>query len=70
MNNFEYIKNMTLEEMAEFLETILSDEKDHIVGCYDCINYNTHHYLEDECDGCCQHEIGLNIGKWLNKDIS
>lgn len=76
MTNFEKIKNMTIEEMAKFLESMLNGENNHNVACYDCINYGTHHSDPKnkknglyECEGCDSEGIGLDLVKWLKKEI-
>ena len=76
MTNFDRIKSMSVGEMAEFIQTMVDDNKVHDVGCWCCINYGTHHsdpenkgtYLY-ECDGCENEGIGLDIVAWLNSEI-
>ena len=67
MNNFEKIKNMTLDEMAEFLQKQFDEFEEHF-GCYSCINYNTHHYNEKECKDCEYWECGGSIKQWLQQE--
>lgn len=72
MTNFERIKSMNLEQLTEFLKSMVDGSNAHEVGCYGCINYGTHHsdpqykgtnlYL---CDGCYCEGMGLDIKKWL-----
>ena len=76
MTNYERIKNMSVEQMAKFLTTLLDEENQHNVGCYDCIFYGTHHSdLANkgtnlyECDGCYCEGIGYELVKWLMKEV-
>ena len=76
MTNFEKIKNMSIGEMAEFLESMVDGNNAHEVGCYGCINYGTHHanpeYKEDglyECEGCSCEGVGLDLVKWLEREV-
>ena len=71
-NNHEYIQNMTIEEMARFLKSLLDGENNHNVGCYGCSHYGTHHSdIKNkgtdlyECEGCVCEGIGLDLVKWL-----
>lgn len=70
--NFERIKNMTVEEMAEFLQKNFDKYKERF-GCYSCIDYGTHHYPED-CETCENGKpcywlpIGGSIKKWLESE--
>lgn len=67
MSNFEIIKNMSLEELAEFLTKCISDELTHDIGCYQCIDYGTHHWRDGDCEKsrCEMFPIGLDVKKWL-----
>lgn len=78
MTNGDRIRAMTDEELAEWLDKQYNQERDDFdsIGCYDCINYNTHHadksnigteyeYLY-ECKGC-KYENG--ILSWIKSDI-
>lgn len=67
MTNYEKIKSMTVEEMAEWLDKMLNQEREDwdAPGCYDCINYGTHHFPKD-C-GDCEYLGGLK--QWLNREI-
>ena len=76
MTNFERIKGYSVEEMAEFIRSMVDDGETHEVACYGCINYGTHHsdpaYKGTnlyECEGCSCEGIGLDIVAWLNADI-
>lgn len=76
MTNYDVIKNMTIEEMAEFLKSMVDDYETHNVGCYCCINYGTHHSdpaNKDnglyECEGCENEGIGLDLVKWLKTKV-
>jgi hypothetical protein len=68
MTNFEKIKSMTLEELAEWLD--VQHNQDRLdwdsIGCYHCINYGTHHYPND-C-GDCEWLGGLK--QWLQREVS
>lgn len=73
MTNFEEIKAMNIEEMAEFIRTMVDDDETHGVACYGCINFGTHHSDPKykgtnlyECGGCPCEGIGLDIVAWLN----
>ena len=37
MTNFEKIKAMSVEEMAEFIKTMVDEEESHDVACYGCL---------------------------------
>lgn len=76
MTNFERIKRMTIDEMAEFIRLMVDDCEVHEVGCYCCINYGTHHSDPKnkgtnlyECSGCPNEGIGLDLMAWLNKEV-
>ena len=66
MNNSEKIRNMSDEELAEWLDQICNREREGFegIGCYDCINYRTHHYPKD-CGGC---EWRFGILEWLKSE--
>ena len=71
MTNYERIKNMSIEEMAEFLKTCVSDDLIHGIGCYQCIDYGTHHYTDGDCEATCSYfPIGLNVKKWLESEVT
>lgn len=67
MNNFEKIKNMTLDEMAEFFKEQFDEYEEHF-GCYSCINYGTHHHNPQECGDCEYYNCGGNIKQWLQQE--
>lgn len=67
MNNFEKIKSMTLDEMAEFLIVQFDQFEEHF-GCYSCINYGTHHHNPQECGDCEYYTCGGNIKQWLQQE--
>ena len=76
MTNFERIKAMTVEEMAIFLKSMVDENETHDVACYGCINYGTHHAdpanKENglyECEGCDNEGIGLDLVKWLEREV-
>lgn len=62
--NFEKIKNMTVEEMAEYFHEVFDENKEHF-GCLSCINYNTHHHNYTECKNCEYWNCGGDIKQWL-----
>lgn len=64
--NYERIKNMTVEEMAEFLKENF-DEYEETFGCYSCIDYKTHHY-PDDCGDCEYLKCGGDIKIWLQTE--
>lgn len=64
--NYEKIKNMTIEEMAKFLQKNF-DQNEESFGCYSCIDYQTHHYPKD-CQACYWLTIGGSIEKWLQSE--
>lgn len=75
MTNFDRIKGYSVDEMAEFIRSMVDDEETHEVACYGCINYGTHHsdpaYKGTnlyECEGCSCEGIGLDVVAWLNAD--
>ena len=53
MTNFEYIKNMTIEEMAEWLQT-------HIEECGVCV-------YSEQCT--CPETCIYGISKWLETEV-
>lgn len=66
MTNYEKIKAMTVEELAEWIDKQNSDDRDDWspLSCYHCINYGTHHYPKD-CRDC----VWLGgIQKWLERE--
>ena len=76
MTNFEKIKAMTVEEMADFLKSMVDDEESHNVACYGCPSYGCHHSDPQykgsnlyECDGCENEGIGLDLVKWLESEV-
>jgi hypothetical protein len=68
MTNYEYIKSLTVEQMAEWLDKIFNQDRDDwdSIGCYNCINYGTHHCNEREC-GDCEYYGGLK--QWLKREV-
>lgn len=75
MKQIDRIKSMNVEEMANFLESLLDGENNHDVGCYGCINYGTHHSDPQykgtdlyDCDDCPNEGIGLDLSKWLKSE--
>jgi hypothetical protein len=72
--NADRIRAMSDEELAEFIRSMVDEDRDYDVGCYGCINYGTHHSDPEnkgthlyECDGCLNEGIGLDIVKWLQQ---
>lgn len=68
MTNFEYIKSLSIGELAEWLDKMFNQEREdwESIGCYYCINYRTHHYNEKECN--CEYFGGLK--QWLEREWS
>lgn len=70
--NYERIKAMSVEEMAEFLQKTFDENKENF-GCYGCMHYETHHY-PDDCKTrengkpCYWLSIEGNIKKWLKSE--
>ena len=76
MTQFEKIKTMTIEEMAEFIKSMVDDSEVHCVACYGCVHYGTHHSDPQykgtplyECDGCPDEGIGLDLIKRLESEV-
>lgn len=76
ITNFDRIKAMNVEELAQFLKTMVDDNETHEVACYGCINYGTHHSDPKnkenglyECEGCSCEGIGHDLVKWLNSEV-
>ena len=75
MTNFEKIKNMNIEKMAEFIKSMVDEDMAHDVGCYGCCYWNTHHSdprnkgtILYNCEDCPNENIGLDIIKWLESE--
>ncbi len=76
MTNFEKIKNMSVEELADLLKSLAEGENKYEVGCFTCVYYGTHHsdiknkgtYLY-ECADCDCESIGLDLVKWLESEV-
>ncbi len=72
MTNADRIRNMTDEELAEFLDKSLNLDREDCdpIGCYGCAYYGTHHQDKDggfyEC-GDCEFEGGLL--QWLQAEV-
>lgn len=65
MTNFEKIKNMSVEEMAEWLDEILSDN-----SCYPCKikDIDKCGYFGKDFDSRCQLCV-RNRKLWLNSEV-
>ena len=75
MTNYERIKAMSIDEMAEFLRSMVDDDETHEVACYGCFAYGTHHSDPQykgtnlyDCNGCSNEGIGLDLVAWLNAE--
>lgn len=70
MTNYERIKLMNKKELANFLYTLLDENEYTDIGCFDCCNYGTHHFLDcsGSCYGCENYDIGDDVMKWLEKE--
>lgn len=68
ITNYERIKSMTVEQMAEWLDQILNqDRKDwDEPGCYHCVIHGTHHENEEGCGGC---EFWGGLKQWLEREV-
>lgn len=53
MTNADKIRSMTDEQLAEFFDKTLNDERDdwNSMGCFSCSYYRTHHY-HSNCSDC------------------
>ena len=66
MTNFERIKSFTVDEMTEWLDKMLNQDREdwESIGCYNCIYYGTHHYPSD-CGDC---EFLGGLKQWLKRE--
>jgi len=66
LTNGDKIRSMTDAELAEWLDKQYNQDREdwESIGCYNCINYGTHHYPKD-C-GKCEYLGGLL--QWLKRD--
>ena len=70
--NADRIRNMTDEELAEFIDKMLNQDREDCdpIGCYGCAYYGTHHQDKDselyEC-GDCEFENGILA--WLQAEV-
>lgn len=69
MTNADRIRNMTDEELFEWLDIQLNQEREdwQPIGCYSCIDYGTHHYPKDCIRNKCEWVNGV-LG-WLKQEI-
>jgi Lar family restriction alleviation protein len=79
--NADRIRGMSDDEMANWLDSLFNERRDDWkpIGCYNCINYGTHHSDSAnkgtrlyECDGCDfegSQENGYKYGilNWLKQ---
>ena len=67
MTNGDKIRNMTDEELAEWIDKQNNEDREDwdSLGCYRCVLYKTHHYPNDCID--CEWVCGI-LG-WLKKEI-
>lgn len=65
MTNFEKIKNMSVEEMAEWLDEMLSDNR-----CYPCVKKHIDKcgYFEKDFDSRCRLCV-RNRKLWLESEV-
>lgn len=77
MTVFDRIKAMNVDEMAEFIRSMVDDDETHEVACYGRINFGTHHSDPAnkgtnlyECEGCPSEGMGLDIVAWLNSETA
>ena len=74
---FDRIKNMDINELAEFIKSMVDENEVHDVACYGCIHYGTHHSDPHnkgtnlyECEGCSYEGIGHDIVRWLESEVT
>ena len=74
--NADRIRDMSDEELAEFIRSMVDDTCTHEVACYGCVHYGTHHSDPAnkgtnlyECEGCSCEGVGLNVLKWLKQPV-
>lgn len=67
MTNADKIRNMTDEELAEWLDKMSNQDRFDWgdIGCSNCVYYGTHHYPND-C-GDCEWKLGLL--NWLKTEV-
>lgn len=67
MTNADKIRTMNDEELAEWLDKQLNQDREDwdSIGCYSCLFYKTHHYPE-ECENCVYKG---GILSWLKKEV-
>lgn len=75
MTNYERIKNMSIDEMAGFLKSLVDDNSNECIACYRCSAYGTHHSDPQykgtnlyECEDCSNEGIGLDLIKYLESE--
>jgi len=77
MTNYEKIKSMTVDKMADFIEGLQSDnDASGYIGCPHCSAYGTHHadksYIGTahehlyECKDC---EFENGLVQWLQREV-
>lgn len=66
MTNGDRIRAMTDEELCQWIDRQYDEDRLdwETLGCYKCINYNTHHYPND-CGEC---EWKFGILHWLKSE--
>ena len=76
VTNFDRIKAMSIEEMAEFIKSMVDENETHEVGCYGCSFYGCHHSDPKykgtglyECEDCSNESVGLDLIKWLESEV-
>lgn len=76
LTNFENIRQMSIDELAKFLTSLLDGNHIHNVGCYHCFNYSINHLDPQykganlsKCNGCYNEGVGDDLVKWLNKEV-
>ena len=62
MNNFKRIKNMTVDEMAEFIDELSNSGE---YTCSYCKFYNDYLEQDDDSDLQCNHTCVEGIKQWL-----
>lgn len=77
ITQFDRVKSMDINELAEFIKSMVDENEVHSVACYGCIHYGTHHSDPNnkgtnlyECEGCSCEGIGHDIVKWLESEVT
>ena len=72
MTNADRIRNMTDEELSEFFDKMLNQDRIdwESIGCFDCIYYKTHHQDKSRPDYACENcEFKDGLLEWLQAEV-